>query len=48
MKLDLSGFESIAPLIGASDGLSHELPTAPSFDLPVTADVSFDCVLFCH
>lgn len=40
MKLDTSGFESTAPLFGASSELRDGFSNAPSFDLPVTADVS--------
>lgn len=40
MKLDLSGFESTAPFVGASSELVGGLATAPSFDIPATTDVS--------
>lgn len=42
MKLDFGGLESSAPLYGGNDDLlSDGFSTAPSFDLPVTSDVSF-------
>ena len=42
MKLDFSGLESSAPLYGGNDNLlSDGFSDAPSFDLPVTSDVSF-------
>lgn len=46
MKLDFSGLESSAPLYGGSDDLlSDGFSDAPSFDLPVTSDVSFFTIL---
>ena len=49
MKLDFSGLESSAPLYGGSnDLLSDGLSDAPSFDLPVTSDVSFFLTSFLH
>lgn len=42
MKLDFSGLESGAPLYGGSkELLSDGFSDAPSFDLPVTSNVSF-------
>lgn len=42
MKLDFSGLESSAPLYGESNGFLFDgLSAAPSFDVPVTSDVSF-------
>lgn len=41
LKLDFSGLESGAPLYGGSNGLLFDgLSAAPSFDVPVTSDVS--------
>lgn len=41
VKLDFSGLESSVPLYGGSNELSDGFTDAPSFDLPVTSDVSF-------
>lgn len=41
LKLDFSGLESSVPLYGGSNGLLFDgLSAAPSFDVPVTSDVS--------
>lgn len=40
MKLDTSGLEAPAPILGGIDDLSVDFAAAPSFDLPGCADVS--------
>lgn len=46
-KLDFSGLDSSVPLYGGSNELSDGSTDAPSFDLPVTTDVSlFSFVMF--
>lgn len=47
MKLDFSGLESGAPLYGGhNELLSDGFSDVPSFDLPVTSDVSFFTSLY--
>ncbi|PQQ16307.1 proteasome subunit beta type-5 [Prunus yedoensis var. nudiflora] len=38
MKLDTSGLESAAPLVGASSGFLDGFADAPSFEVPTTND----------
>lgn len=46
MKLDTSGLESAAPLFGVTSELVDGFSTVPSFELPVTTDVSFNLLVF--
>lgn len=45
MKLDTSGLESSAPLVGASSGFLDGFADAPSFEVPTTNDVSCDVLV---
>lgn len=46
MKLDTSGLESTALHFGTSCELSAGFSAAPSFDLPVTTDVSSNTLVY--
>lgn len=47
MKIDFGGLDPSAPLKGNTDDLHNEILAAPSFKLPITADVSLTLFYFC-